>query len=131
MGASSFEITVIGKYTPHEAYRKALEDAESDAQADADAEGEEYDEGDMEAYSGTIISKPTYKIKSFDCPSRKDPYKLADELILNEDSAINNKYGPTGCIEIKGALLKRKKDRKGLKGKKNIRGFIFFGWAPS
>jgi hypothetical protein len=33
------------------------------------------------------------------------------------------------CIEITGAELKRRKERRGLKGKKGYRAFYFFGWG--
>ena len=115
MGAMDFENVYIGKKTPRDAFDEIIEIAC-------------FREGN-DGYTGTIAEKTNFV--TIQCQPRKSPGKLAEELMQNSDSRIDDKWGPAGCIEYKGAYLKKLKEQSGLKGKKNIRAYIFFGYASS
>ena len=53
---------------------------------------------------------------------------LNDSLYIY-DAYDLKKWGPAMCKEIKGKHAKEHKERLGLKGKRGIKVFHFFGWA--
>lgn len=78
--------------------------------------------GDQEGYSGDIqgcynlrpiSDHPRFGTKAFD--------KWEHELLHNMSK------GDGVVIEVKGAMLKRIKEKRGYKGRKGIRYFYFFG----
>lgn len=115
MGGDTFTTASWGK-TALEAFRKAVEQAE-------------YDYGHA-GYTGTIAEKPSFVM--IDLPPFKDPTDLADELILDDDERVSDKWGPAGCIEIPKEIEDKIAEREGA-GKKgeNEKLFLFFGWASS
>lgn len=117
MGADTFSKFILGKYkNAQEAFNEAVEDAR-------------YYDGHG-GYTGTIAEKGDFVM--FDCPQRKDPFERAEELI--EKGAVDDKWGPAGCIDFgktNKALLRRLKEKRGYKGKKGINAYLFFGWASS
>ena len=60
-------------------------------------------------YTGTIAEKLNFV--EIQCPEGKSPMEFARELLEKEDSRIDDKWGPAGCIKLKN-------------GK-----YLFFGWA--
>lgn len=114
MGACDFYQVEVAK-DAKTAYNNACRDAE-----------DEY--GHQEGYNGTISTTSGYRMFTPDLRGR-DPWKVAEKL-LDEDAV--EKWGPAGCIEITGTKLgKETKERRGLKGKRGYRVFLFFGWAAS
>jgi uridine phosphorylase len=111
MGACDFSTMQLGKFkTARIAYSNAVKEAE-------------YDEG-HDPYNGTISTcdgfytrtdNPRYGTAAFD----KWESKMLDQIDKRD----------CYCIEITGAVLKRMKERRGLKGKKGIRAYYFFGMA--
>lgn len=69
-----------------------------------------YDYGHS-GYTGTIAEK--YSFVMIDLPEGKEANDYAEELIENEDSRINDKWGPAGCFKIS--------DNE----------YYFFGWGSS
>jgi len=65
-----------------------------------------------------------------DLPSnRKDPYIFAQECINNSEGKFwDDKWGPAGCIEVKGSWLDKERGER-YKGVRNFKVFYFFGWA--
>lgn len=96
MGASTFMVTAEGK-TAKEAFKNARADAL-------------YEDGHG-GYTGTIAEKDSFVMIT--CELGMDPYEYADDLINEDDSRIEDKWGPAGCIALGG-------DK-----------FLFFGWASS
>ncbi len=115
MGATDFYEEYIGRESPNAAFDLLREKAA-------------YELG-HDGYTGSIAEKDDYIM--IECPPRKEPGTYVDELMDAEDSRIDDKWGPAGCIEFKGTYLKKYKELRGLKGKKNIRAYIFFGCASS
>ena len=121
MGAHNFSNTFMGKATPREAYNELVEEA--------------YYEDGHDAYNGTISTTegcvdltrkaPRYGTKAFN--------KFEDEVLENGDKYGVEKWGNCGVVEISKntALYKKMKERRGLKGRKGIRAYYFFGWAAS
>ena len=64
-------------------------------------------------YSGTIAEKDSF-VMIDTVETEGDALALSDRLIDNQDSRIDDKWGPAGCIEIKSE-----------------KAFLFFGWASS
>jgi len=113
MGAHTFHITIGGKGMDEgKAYASACRDAQ-------------YEHG-HDGYNGTIST--TNGIVKFEAGKRR-PENVIREILDREDSVVE-KWGPAGCIEMKGAELKRWKAANGLKGTR-ARAFHFFGWAAS
>ena len=113
MGAHTFSDTVIGNYTPQEAYRQAVDDAL-------------YEYG-HDPYNGTISTTNGFQLLTdHPRPGTQAFYKWEEKMLETVE-----KWGHCYAVEIKGAALKRWKERAGFKGKKGIRGFYFFGWAAS
>jgi hypothetical protein len=110
MGALEFSNTILTRQKPQEAFRDLVERARY-----ANGHG---------GYTGTIAEKDDFAMVPV--PKRKSPYKVVDEIMQSDDL---DKWGPALCVEVKGAWLKRMKERSGYKGKKGLRGFIFFGLA--
>jgi hypothetical protein len=71
-------------------------------------------------YTGTIAEKDSYCLIDADGIPYDKATKLADELIRNEDSRINDKWGPAGVIRIQ---------QRGSKNRSRMVGWLFFGWA--
>jgi hypothetical protein len=62
-------------------------------------------------YTGTIAEKHEFVL--IKVPEGVDPNKHAEDLIEDEKSAVNDKWGPAGCIELAAG------------------DYLFFGWASS
>jgi hypothetical protein len=115
MGATEFGKTVIGVYK--DAYDAFYNEKQRS----------QWEHG-HKGYTGTIAEKTSFRM--IECPPRKNPYKFAQDLIVNKDPRIDDKWGPAGCIEIKRSFLKKLKDKHPeLKGRRNVKAYIFFGWA--
>jgi hypothetical protein len=118
MGSTNFGNVVIGKYTPAEAYRKLCDDAL-------------YYNG-HDSYNGTISTTrgftnlteraPRYGTKAF--------HKWEDDVLNHEKFSVE-KWGSAGFVEISPntSTFKQMKERYGLKGRKGVRAYYFFGWA--
>jgi len=50
-------------------------------------------------YSGTIVEKETFE--EIEVPEGKDPEAYVQELIEAEDSRIDDKWGPAGCVRLR------------------------------
>ena len=114
MGAYSFGITKVAK-TPKEAYKKAVEEAE-------------YEYG-HDGYNGTISTTDGYYF--FDKHPRwgTKAFDKWEDKILSDDNGPIQKWGKCGCIEITGKAAKEIKEVNGLKGKRGLKVWYFFGWA--
>lgn len=117
MGAHTFINNAIGKkLTASDAYNELVADAlHSDGH---------------DAYNGTISTTSGFVM--VDLPTGRRADVLIDHILSGKSAAHRNieKWGPAGCIEIKGKALTDLKKRRGLSGTR-ARGFIFFGWASS
>lgn len=111
MGATTF-VTYCSGINENEAFKFAIEEARH-----------EYGHG---GYTGTIAEKRNF-IK-IELPARKKPETFINELIENNDNRIDDKWGPAGCIDVTKQIQKRNRE-KGIKNKRGIKTFIFFGWA--
>lgn len=69
-------------------------------------------------YTGTVAEKSDYVVIQTDPISRKDAGDLANLLIQNDDSRIDDKWGPAGEIPI-------------ANDDGTHTGWLFFGWASS
>lgn len=70
-----------------------------------------YDHGHS-GYTGTIAEKSGWVIVSGELPrSRDEAMKIANDMMEDEDSEVNDKWGPAGAIPIVGGE------------------WLFFGWA--
>jgi len=96
MGADVFMITATG-VSARDAFNNAREEALW-----------EHGHG---GYTGSIAEKDSYKLISL--KEGCEPYEYAEELIENEDSRIDDKWGPAGCFDLGGNR------------------YLFFGWASS
>jgi len=112
MGATNFSNKVAGKYdNVHEAFRTAVKQAE-------------YDYGD-DGYTGSIAEKDSVRLIS-DAPRYgTKAFEKFEEKMLDK----SEKYDPAFAVEIKGAKLDKIKASRGLKGKRGIKAYYFFGWA--
>jgi hypothetical protein len=84
-------------------------------------------EGDKAYYRREIAHLVELKKE---CRIRMKSEDIARALITLDDPRIDDKWGPAGCIEVKGKEAKEIKERMGVK--KGARGknvFLFFGWA--
>ena len=114
MGAHDFSTTKIAK-TPREAYKEAVK-------------GALYEHG-HDGYNGTISTTDDYYF--FDEHPRWGTKKFDDwenKILSKEDGPIQ-KWVACGCVEIKGKAAKEIKEVNGLKGKRGLKVFYFFGWA--
>ena len=118
MGAWDFNVTKIAK-TPKVAYNEAVE-------------GAEYEHG-HDGYNGTISTTAEYYF--FDKQPRWWTKKFDDweDKILEEGCngkrGLVQKWGACGCVEVKGKAAKEIKEVNGLKGKRGLKVWYFFGWA--
>jgi hypothetical protein len=110
MGADNFEVFKIGRFkTVNEAFEFAVEDAL-------------YEHG-HDSYNGTISTT------SF-CGTEKAPRygtKAFEHWIAKRLETVDK--WDCYAVEITGAVLKRLKATHGLKGRKGIRAFVFYGVA--
>jgi hypothetical protein len=113
MGATDFGTTIAVKGGAGDAFRAAQDRAR-------------YESGHR-GYTGTIAEKHDFTM--IECKPRQNPYNLARKLINDQDPRVDDKWGPAGCIELTGKWRKALVERHGLKGKRDIRAFLFFGWA--
>lgn len=98
MGATTFETVASGK-TAEEAFAAACERARH--------------LNGWGGYTGTIAEKHSFVMVSRARLPRPEAKALAAKLIEEEDSRVDDKRGPAGCIPLDD-------DR-----------FLFFGWASS
>ena len=101
MGAETFYSEASGK-TADSAFAEACSQAR-------------YDHGHS-GYTGSIAEKHDF-VKIAKVDTSKEAYDLAGKLLDEQDSRIDDKWGPAGCIEFKG--------------KASMPVFLFFGWASS
>ena len=114
MGSHTFGNTIGGKkMTPNEAYKTLCDDA--------------LHEHGHDAYNGTISTTSGFVLVAL--PPRKELHKFIFDLLEEEDRQIQ-KWGPAGCIELRGKALTDWKRNNGLAGTR-ARAFTFFGWAAS
>jgi len=79
-----------------------------------------------DGYNGTISTSGGFKmIREHPRYGTKKFWKFVDNTMEG------TKWDLWNCIEFKGATLKKAKEEKGLKGKKNIKAFFFWGLAAS
>lgn len=79
-----------------------------------------------DSYNGTISTTSGFRM--VEKTGRK--FQATIDAILDNENSDIDKWGPAGCIELTGAELQRwKKHNPGVKGRRNVRAFIFFGWA--
>jgi hypothetical protein len=116
MGAVDFSVVSVVPGDDRDAFIKAREEAR------------EYN-GHQDGYSGDIQTVSGYRM-FFDAPrfGTKAFRDWEDDILMNEKFGIE-KRGAAGCVEIKGVKLKEIKKRHGMKGKRGVRAFYFFGWA--
>ena len=114
MGAWDFSITKIAK-TPREAYKEAVK-------------GALYEHG-HDGYNGTISTTDDYYF--FDKHPRWGTiaFDKWENKILGDDHGPIQKWGACGCVEITGKAAKEIKEVNGLKGKRGLKVWYFFGWA--
>lgn len=96
MGGTTFVVTATGS-SAKDAFRGAVDDARH--------------EHGHRGYTGTIAEKRDFDIIE-EADSEQAAHALADRLIDAGDERIDDKWGPAGCIPIKGT------DK-----------YVFFGWA--
>lgn len=113
MGATTFYNTILVKGDARTAYRELREEMR-----DENGHQQGYS-GDIQTCSGFKLytDAPRYGTKAFD--------KWEDKMVMNK----LDKWGDAACVEIKGTIFKRMKERRGLKGRKGYRAFYFFGWG--
>jgi len=114
MGATDFGTARVTK-TPKEAYKKAVEEAS-------------YEYGNN-SYNGTISTTNGYYF--FDKHPRwgTKAFDKWEDKILSDDNSPIEKWGKCGCIEITGKAAKEIKEVNGLKGKRGLKVWYFFGWV--
>ena len=103
MGAEQFMTSASGK-SPQEAFDRAVEEAH-------------YQWG-RGGYTGTVAEKMGFIL--IDVPEGEDPQKFADRLLDEDDSRIDDKWGPAGAVVLTGP------DKVSSETS-----YIFFGWASS
>lgn len=113
MGACDFSNLVVTKGNARDAYIEANE------------EMRDYN-GHQEGYSGDIQTTEGFYDMTHEAPkfNTKAFNKWEEEKLdkLDKRECL--------CVEIKSpATLKKIKERRGLKGKKGIKAYYFFGWA--
>lgn len=120
MGATDFSIVYVGRRIPEDAFRKLIRKAQF--------------ESGHSSYTGTIAEKDLFKMILL--PPRKNAetfinHILNEECNSNDETKIANKWGPAGCIELKGSQRKHAIEQHGphWKGKRGVRVYIFFGIA--
>ena len=114
MGAVNIAQIEVAK-TPREAYKDAVKNAE-------------YEHG-HDGYNCTISTTDDYYF--FDKHPRWGTKKFDDweNKILAQDHGPVQKWEACGCVEITGKAAKEIKEVNGLKGKRGLKVWYFFGWA--
>jgi len=110
MGACEFSNTIVIKGTSREAYREAVE------------EMRDYN-GHQEGYSGDIQTSHGFGV-SYGSPrfGTKAFYEWRDKKLERMDK------GDCLCVEIKSpSTIKKLKSSYGMKGKKGVKAYYFFG----
>jgi hypothetical protein len=115
MGACDFYNLYIGKEEPLQAFYNEVANAKH-----------EHGHG---GYTGTIAEKDRFIM--IECPKGISPEVYVDDVMQNQSSRINDKYGPAGCIEYKRTYLKNLRVERGYRYNKGIRAYLFFGVASS
>jgi hypothetical protein len=110
MGACFYSNLEVVKGDVNDAYNVAYEEAR-----DCNGHQEGYS-GDIQTANG--LMKPKGKVPRF---GTKAFQKWEDKTYETMDK------GDCIAIELKGAVLKRLKERRGLKARKGYRAFYFFG----
>lgn len=118
MGAHTFQHTILGKgLQAQTAYNQLVAEAL-------------HQEG-HDPYNGTISTTDGYMMVYVTHGKRHK--KLINRILNGKGLPLHKdirKWGPAGCIELKGAALSLvKKDTKHA-GTRD-RGYVFFGWAAS
>ena len=112
MGACTFGTTIGGKgVDAKQAYRLAVDQGE-------------YAHG-HDAYNGTISTTQGFVMIE---PGKRRIENVADDICMGKIKSAVEKWGPAGCIELKGKALTDWRARNNLKGTR-ARAFFFFGWA--
>lgn len=101
MGASTYKVTAVAKDA-----KTAFDALVTDARV-------RYGNG---GYTGTIAEKRSFTMIT--CPPKTDVNAFINKLIDDADHRIDNKWGPSGCIDL-GADTTQK----------GMRSYVFFGWA--
>ena len=109
MGAEVFFRESNGK-TPEEAFEKGVNEA--------------LEEFGCRGYTGSLAEKQSYVL--IDLPEKEDPYEFANKLIDQDDSRIDDKWGPAGCLDISETPHAFKAE-----GPVEEKSFLFFGWAST
>jgi hypothetical protein len=113
MGSHTFQQTIGGKkMTAREGYRELVEQAQ-------------YSSG-HDPYNGTIST--THGFVMVDQGRRQ--LRTAVNAELDNPNSEVRKWGPAGCIELRGAQLTRWRRQHGLAGTR-AKAYLFFGWAAS
>jgi hypothetical protein len=113
MGSHTFRQTVGGKQMmPRDAYATLVQRAR--------------DEYGDNSYNGTIATTSGFVMVD---AGRRRIDTVINEILKDESSNIQ-KWGPAGCIELKGTKLTEWRKRNGLAGTR-ARAYAFFGWAAS
>lgn len=111
MGACFFDNFVLIKGNANDAFNQAVEE-------------EEHYNGDQDGYSGDIQTVHGF---SFAKGAPRFGTKAFENWMIKKSEKMDKRE--CLCIEITGAELKRRKESRGLKGKKGYRSFYFFGWG--
>jgi hypothetical protein len=113
MGSHTFQQTIGGKkMTAEEGYRELVDNA--------------LHEYGHDPYNGTISTTNGFVLVE---QGRKQlETAMRDEL--NRQAYDVRKWGPAGCIELRGSQLTRWRRQHGL-ARTRARAFLFFGWAAS
>ena len=111
MGACTFGVLKVGRYkNASEAYVDAVEEAQ-------------WEDG-HDGYNGTISTTHGFRmVKTKHRFNNKSFDKWEEEMLENLDKR------DCVCYELTNTALKTAKERRGYKGKKNIKAYYFFGWA--
>lgn len=114
MGAHTFGTTIGGKgVDAKQAYSLAVTAAH-------------YEHG-HDPYNGTISTTEGFVMID---PGKRQIGNVADDVCMGTIKSDVRKWGPAGCIELKGKALKDWRAGNNLKGTR-ARAFHFFGWAAS
>ena len=112
MGATNTYDSILIKGTARDAFKRL--------QAEAEAEY-----GHQQGYSGQIHCIEDFTIVK-DHP-RVDTHAWT-RWVREKNEGIPKREAL--CVEMHPALVKKIKEKEGLKGRKGIRGFVFIGCAP-
>jgi len=113
MGSHTFQTSIGGKgMTARQAYGELVEEARCQYGSDP--------------YSGTIATTHGFVMVE---QGRRRLDTVIREMLDNENGQVR-KWGPAGCIALKGKALRDWRATNGLAGTR-ARAFVFFGWAAS